>query len=73
MLHNEWLEPPLAEDRPIGLAENRGGVIEAAIGLLILVAFILFLVGVWSLLVLGTFYLRSHVMDLPFLGQFFGP
>ena len=70
-VHDEWFEPPLA-DRPIGLSESRGEVTDAAIGLLTLVGFILVLVGVWSSLVLGVFYLRSHITDLPFLGQFFG-
>jgi hypothetical protein len=66
---DEWFEPPLAE----GLAENnRGEVADAAIGVLILVVFLLFLVGVSSAFVLGAFYLKSHVMDLPFLGQYFG-
>jgi hypothetical protein len=59
------------EDQTIGLAESRGGVADAAIGLLILVAFLLFMVALWSSFVLGTLYLGSH--DLPFLGQFFGP
>jgi hypothetical protein len=70
--HDDWFKL-LAEDQTIGPAENRGGVVEAVIGFLILVGFALFLVSVWSALVLGTFYLRSHVMDLPFLGQLFGP
>jgi hypothetical protein len=60
------------EDRTIG-AESRGGVADAAIGVLILVAFFVSLVGVWSSFVLGTVYLGTHVADLPFLGQFFGP
>jgi hypothetical protein len=73
-VHDEWFNPPLAdEDRTIGLAENRRGAADATIGLLILVGFVLVLVGAWSALVLGTFYLRSHVTDLPSLGQFFGP
>ena len=64
---------PLAEDWTIGLAESRGGVADAAIGFLIFVAFFVSMVGVWSSFVLGTSYLGSHVADLPFLGQFFGP
>jgi hypothetical protein len=71
-VHDERFEPPLAEDRTIGLAESRREVADAAIGFLTLVGFILVLVGVWSSLVLGVFYLRSHVTDLPFLGQLFG-
>jgi hypothetical protein len=71
-VHEEWFEPPLAEGRTIGLAENRSEVADAAIGFLTLVGFILVLVGLWSSLVLGVFYLRSHIADLPFLGQFFG-
>jgi len=66
---DEWVEPPLAE----GLAENhRGEVADAAIGVLILVAFLLSLAVVWSAFVLGAFYLKSHVADLPSLGQYFG-
>lgn len=61
--HDEWFELPLAEDWTIG----------PAIGSLILVAFILFMAGVWSLLVLGAFYLGSYVTDLLFFGPFFGP
>jgi hypothetical protein len=64
-----WFE----KDRTIGLVESRREGAEAAIGFLILVGFILFNVGVWFSLVLGGFYLRSHVTALPFLGQFFGP
>jgi len=67
--HDEWVEPPLAE----GPAEtSRGEVADAAIGFLILVAFLLSLAGVWSAFVLGPLYIGSHVTDLPFLGQFFG-
>jgi len=65
--HDEWFEPLLAEDWTIGLAENRSGVAEAAIGFLIFASLILVLVGVWSLLVLGAFYLGSYVTDLLFL------
>ena len=72
-VHDEWFEPPLAEDRTINLAENRRQVAEAATGFLTLVGFILFMVGVSSSFVLGAFYLSSLVTDLPFLGQFFGP
>ena len=61
----EWFERLLAED---WTAENRGGVDDAAIGFLILVACILVLVAVWSLLVLGAFYLGSYVTDLLFFG-----
>jgi len=60
-------------DHTIGLAESRGGVADAAIGVVILVAFFVSLVGVWSALVLGAMFVASHVADLPFLGQFFGP
>ena len=73
IVHDEWFKTPLAQDRTIGLAENRSEVAGAAIRFLTLVGFILFMVGGWSALVLGTFYLRSHVTDLPFLVQFFGP
>jgi len=59
--------------RTIDLAENRSEVEGALIGFLTLGAFILSLVGVSSLFVLGAFYLKCHVTDLPFLGQFFGP
>jgi hypothetical protein len=71
-VHDEWFEPPLAVDRTIGLADNRTGVADAAIGFLTLVGFILLMVGVSSSFVLGAFYVRSHVADLPLLGQFFG-
>jgi hypothetical protein len=64
--HDEWIEPPLAE----GLTENQRDV---SIGLLTLVGFVLFLVSVWPSFVLGTLYVGTHVADLPFLGQFFGP
>jgi len=70
-VHDEWFGPPLAKERTIGLADNE--VAGAAIGILVLVAFVVSLVGVWSSFVLGTIYIGSHVMDLPFLGQFFGP
>jgi hypothetical protein len=72
-VHDQWFKAPLADDRIIGLAENRSEVAGAAIGFLTLVGFILFTVGVSSSFVLGAFYLRSHVTSLPFLGQFFGP
>jgi hypothetical protein len=72
-VHDEWFEPPLAEGRIIGLAKDRSEVAGAAIGFLTLAGFILSTVGVSSAFVLGAFYLRSHVTDLPFLGQFFGP
>jgi len=65
--HDEWFEPLLAEDWTIGLAENRSDVAEAAIGFLTFAGLILVLVGVWSLLVLGAFYLGSYVTDLLFL------
>jgi len=71
-MHDEWFRA-LSEDGTIGLAESRKGASDAAIGVLILVAFFVSLVGVWSALVLGTMYLASYVADLPFLGQFFGP
>jgi hypothetical protein len=64
---------PLAEDRTIGLAENWKGVVEAAIGFLTLIAFVLFMVGTSCSFVLGAFYLKSLVTDLPLLSQFFGP
>jgi len=70
--HEWWFEPPLAEDRILGHAESRGGVLEAAIGLLILVAFVLFMVAVWPSFVLGAVYFATHVADMPSLGQFFG-
>jgi hypothetical protein len=68
-IHDEWLLA-LSEDQPTGLAEGRGGAADAAIGVVILFAFILTL---WSSFVLGTVYLGTHAADLPFLGQFFGP
>jgi hypothetical protein len=71
--HDGWLKTPLGEDRTIGLAENLTEVAGAAIGFTTLVGFILFMVGVSSSFVLSGFYIRSHVTDLPFLGQFFGP
>jgi hypothetical protein len=64
-----WFKPPLAEDRTIGLAENCREAAEAAIGLLTVVGFFLFVVGTSSLFVLGAFYLKSLVTDLPFLGS----
>jgi hypothetical protein len=67
---HEWFNPPLAEDRTIGHAE---GWIEAAIGFLTLVGFVLFMVGTSCWFVLGAFYLKSLVTDLTFLRQFFGP
>jgi hypothetical protein len=69
---NEWLEPPLAQDRTIGPAE---GWIEATIGLFIAVGLVLFVVGTSSLFVAGSIYLNSltELAHLPFLGQFFGP
>ena len=67
-----WFEPPLAEGRILGHAESRAGVLEAAIGLLILVAFVLFTMAVWPSFVLGAVYFATHVADLPSLGQFFG-
>ena len=72
-MHDEWFQPPFAEDRTIGFAGNQGGAVEIAIAFLIVAGFILFLVGLSSLVVLGAFYLRSHVADLPLLGQSFGP
>jgi hypothetical protein len=39
---------------------------------MILVGFVLFMVSVSASLVLGAFYLKFHITDLPFLGQFFG-
>jgi hypothetical protein len=53
--------------RTIGLAES-SEVEGALIGFLTLFALIVSLVGMSSLFVIG-----SHVADLPFLGQFFGP
>jgi len=67
--HDEWFEPLLAED---WTTENRGDVAEAAIGFLTFAGLILVLVAVWSLLVLGAFYLGSYVTDLLFFGQLFG-
>jgi hypothetical protein len=67
---HEWFEPPHRQDLTIGPA---GGWIEAAIGLLIAVGLVSFVIGAWSLFVIGAFYLTSLVTDLPFLGQFFGP
>jgi hypothetical protein len=64
-----WFKPPLAEGRTIGLAEVRTGAAEAAIGLLTVAGFILFVVGTSSLFVLGAFYLKSLVTDPPFLGS----
>ena len=72
-VHDERFKTPLAEGRTIGLAENLTEVAGAAIGFLTFTGFILFMVGVSSSFVLGAFYLRSHLTDLPFLGQFFGP
>jgi len=71
-MHDEWFRA-LSEEGAIGLSESRGGVADAAIGVLILVAFFVSLAGVWSAMMLGAMYLSSHVADLPFLGQFFGP
>jgi hypothetical protein len=72
-MHEEWLMA-LAEDRAIGRAEkNRSEVAGAPIGLLTFLAFIFLMGGVTSLFVFSAFYVASHVMDLPFLGQFFGP
>jgi len=31
------------------------------------------LVGVLSAFVFGTFYIGSHIAELPLLGQYFGP
>jgi hypothetical protein len=67
---HDGFEPPLAKKWTIGLAENE--IAGAAIGFLVLVAFIVSFVGMSSLFVLGAFYLRSHVADQPFLGQYFG-
>ena len=53
--------------RTIGLAES-SEVEGALIGFLTLFALIVSLVGISSLFAIG-----SHVTDLPFLGQFFGP
>jgi hypothetical protein len=64
-----WFQPPLAEDRTIGLVNNW---IEAAIGLLTIVVFLSFVIGTASLFVLGAFYLKPLVTALPFLSQFFG-
>jgi hypothetical protein len=72
-VHDGWLEPPLAKKWTIGLAENLNEVEGALIGFLLLIAFIVSLVGVSSAFVLGTIYIGSHVTDLPFIGQFFGP
>jgi hypothetical protein len=66
-------KPPLADGRTIGLTEICTEAAEAAIGLLTVVAFLLFVVGTSSLFVLGAFYLKPLVTDLPFLSQFFGP
>jgi hypothetical protein len=71
--HDEWFKPPLAEGWTIGLAETCREAAEVAIGLLTVAGFILFVVGTSSLFVLGAFYLKPLVTDLPFLGQFFGP
>jgi len=72
-MHDEWWFMALA-DRPIGRAEkNRSEVAGAPIGLLTFLAFIFLMGGVSSLFVFSAFYVASHVMDLPFLGQFFGP
>jgi len=68
-----WLEPPLAKKRTIGFAETRSEVEAAAIGFLLLVALLVSLLGVLSAFVFGVFYIGSHVADLPFLGQCFGP
>jgi hypothetical protein len=50
-------KPPLAKGLTIGLAETYSEAIEAAIGLLTVAGFILFVVGTSSLFVLGASYL----------------
>ena len=68
-LRREWFGA--LEDRTIGLVENE--VTGAAIGFVTLVAVVLSMVGVSCSFVFGAFFVGSHVMELPFLGQFFGP
>jgi hypothetical protein len=54
-----WFKPPPAEGRTSGLAESYREAAEAAIGLLSVAGFILFVVGTSSLFVLGElFYLK---------------
>ena len=71
-MHDEWFMA-LAEDQTISRAEPRSEVKEASIGLLTFLACFFLMGGVSSLFVFSAFYVASHVMDLPFLGQFFGP
>lgn len=69
------IKPPLPQNRTIGHAENWKEAADAAIGLLAVVAFVLFVLGTSVLFVASATYLNSLLgsSSLPFLGQFFGP